>query len=415
MGFLPKAKRGALRAYHVGYVAALTLIGLFSFGAVRTAEQVIQKQEGAGRIINVAGRQRMLSQRIALLARPGGRPEPLAAALSLMGTAHAELLRLGPDDEVTQLLSPAAVGRAEQLRPEVDAFLAAGRAGAADLPRRAEALLPQLDRFVKDLETGAAEELSELSRLEGHIFLATLCLLLLEALLLFRPLTRRLGAALAAAETARTHAEARRRLTARILDQMDDAIALVDAEGRLGEVASRRFHDLFPDTGPGASVAEPLDLESLSRPGEHIGTQVLTRGLQTLELEIAPFEGDEGRSFLLYVRDVTEVQERAFCRDQEAKAILDILGDDPQVHAVAQEELSALAREAASVPSERRRETLAKLESTARALGFEELAASTRRADRYADDDEAYDIALEELVELESLFADLTSGVRRPR
>ncbi|WP_199902571.1 type IV pili methyl-accepting chemotaxis transducer N-terminal domain-containing protein, partial [Azospirillum sp. B4] len=57
------------RRLTVAYVAALSLIALLSGAVHLLLDHVIAQQRDSGTIINVAGRQRMLSQRIGLLAR----------------------------------------------------------------------------------------------------------------------------------------------------------------------------------------------------------------------------------------------------------------------------------------------------------------------------------------------------------
>lgn len=403
----------ALRGYHAGYLFALTLVGGFSLGAFVTSGDVIHEQESAGHVINMAGRQRMLSQRIALLSLTAPESEAYDQAITLMMASNSELLSLSQGGGVLHLLSPQATAFAGQLKVEVGNYITAARHHAPDLPSRADALLPRLDRFVADLETGAKAELERLSRVEYRLLLATLALLLMEALFLFRPLTRRLGRALKTTEKARLRAENRRRLTAQILDQMQDAIVLVDPQGRLTEEMSRPFAALFPEARPGAPLGEVMNIDD--RPlSEQLGRQNLERGLQVLELKIEPFAGEPNEHFIVYVRDTTDAREQAHRRAEEAEAIRSILGDDPDVARVAFEELQALVQEARDADAPVRVPCLDKLEKTAASLGFEELATSAQRARRLTDDDEAYRIALEGISELKALFPALAAGRAGP-
>lgn len=50
------------------YIIALSFIALLSLLAYLTLDQLIKTQETSARVVNVSGRQRMLSQRTALLA-----------------------------------------------------------------------------------------------------------------------------------------------------------------------------------------------------------------------------------------------------------------------------------------------------------------------------------------------------------
>lgn len=57
-----------IRAITLRYVLALSLVALFSTGAWVSLKLVIDAQDSTAALVNVSGRQRMLSQRLSMLA-----------------------------------------------------------------------------------------------------------------------------------------------------------------------------------------------------------------------------------------------------------------------------------------------------------------------------------------------------------
>ena len=88
------------------YVFALSLIALLSFTAYHTLENVIETEATSAAIINVSGRQRMLSQRNAIVAEkytdghydntPDENLKPLRDAIDLMEKTHNGLINGDP-------------------------------------------------------------------------------------------------------------------------------------------------------------------------------------------------------------------------------------------------------------------------------------------------------------------------------
>jgi two-component system cell cycle response regulator len=106
------AERAIARRLTYAYIAGLALIAILS-GAVHVLlNNVIVAQGDSATVINVAGRQRMLSQRIGLLAmdlRAGDASarQPLLDAVTLMERSEKALTQ-GGDLRIRQTLSPAA-------------------------------------------------------------------------------------------------------------------------------------------------------------------------------------------------------------------------------------------------------------------------------------------------------------------
>ncbi len=151
------------------YVIALTLIAILSGGVHLLLDNVIAEQRDAATIINVAGRQRMLSQRIALLGNDlhqGDETarEPLRDAIALMRRSQDALVR-GNDLGISNPLSADASAhyfsglnpldmRVRSFLDDAERFLATGDEIAFrewHLAAR-DTLLPALDRAVSIFE-----------------------------------------------------------------------------------------------------------------------------------------------------------------------------------------------------------------------------------------------------------------------
>ena len=183
------------------------------------------------KIVNVAGRQRMLSQRIAAsgldlsIGLSGGSAATRAAAAAdheaatdlwgarqdwlvdlrldskSIGSAHDVLLRfdqLTPHYHAARRVAAALLDLGEA--PDGDSALAARL--ASDLRRHADAFLPIMDSVVNAYEAESNESLERLARWELALLGITLVALVAQAFLIFEPLMRRMMRAISRAEAA---------------------------------------------------------------------------------------------------------------------------------------------------------------------------------------------------------------------
>lgn len=194
------------------YMLALFLVALFSTSAWVSLKLVIDAQDGTAALVNVSGRQRMLSQRLAMLShemvRDPATTEPdFKAALALMKQSHYGLTHGDEDLKLPPTLSKTVRelyhGPTGTLDAQVSQYLQQATTWLAvpDAQRTADhpallalvatargPLLPNLDRMVGQYQKEGEAAVAQVRLIETTIWLATMLLLLLEAVLIFRPI-----------------------------------------------------------------------------------------------------------------------------------------------------------------------------------------------------------------------------------
>ncbi len=213
-GIRGDAERRVARRFTLAYVLALASIALLSAISHGVLDNVISAQKDSATVINIAGRQRMLSQRIALLASDLSAGDksaraPLVDAIDLMERSQNALIH-GGDLKIVNPLSPETYAFYFQgeapLDPAVRQFLAQARVVAryqhgqdAELALRSvrlaarETLLPRLDSAVSVFEGQANNRIKWLQWSQRMILGVLFATLAAEAILIFRPLVLRLG------------------------------------------------------------------------------------------------------------------------------------------------------------------------------------------------------------------------------
>jgi diguanylate cyclase (GGDEF)-like protein len=203
------------RALTVYYVAALLIIAGLSIASHVLLNYVLRSSEGSAAIINVTGRQRMLSQRIASLTAQirlgdeSARPD-LQRAIGEFETAHAALSLASRDTaansatggQLNRLYADSRHGLDVAVRSYVaDArrvvVLKAGdpamAAVSTHLFAQARApLLGALNQVVAIHQRESEKRLAQLQMLQWVILGIVLITLLAEAVAIFRPMIRRI-------------------------------------------------------------------------------------------------------------------------------------------------------------------------------------------------------------------------------
>ena len=195
------------RSLTARYVLALSLIALLAVSAQVLVQHTLQRQATDSREVNLAGRQRMLSQRIAkhaLAAQAAADPAPALARLRAdvdeWAAVHRGLLGGDAGRGLPGVRHPEIRASLDSLSGPVAAVAdAAGRLGdggqtasqraraVADLLAAEQAFLPHMDRVVFALDRQSAAGIRTLRVGEGVLLALTLLVLLLEARYVFRP------------------------------------------------------------------------------------------------------------------------------------------------------------------------------------------------------------------------------------
>lgn len=202
------------------YSLALSLVALLLALSQVAIQVTLSRGDDDSRLVNVSGRQRMLSQAIAKVsleltdakdvsARIGPVKELYEAVMEFQGT-HDGLLAGSPTMGVNGRNSPAIIKLYEAIERDYRAILDAAsslrlRAVAPDLrPGEIQALsavvlahesrfLDGMNKVVYQYDTEAQGRRNFIRSLEYLLFGLTLLALLAEALLIFRPAERQLG------------------------------------------------------------------------------------------------------------------------------------------------------------------------------------------------------------------------------
>ncbi|PQO42447.1 ATP-binding protein [Blastopirellula marina] len=198
----------------IRYVLALSAVALLTVAGQILVQRSLERQEGDSTVINIAGRQRMLSQRIAKLAlQIHNAPDPfertrqiaeLSESLELWETSHRGLQEGNPELGLPGNNSENVIALYASLEPE---FVAIHDAAEEILSEKPSDDLPSdgfpppvktimaheanflngMDNIVQAYDKEAESRVASLRRVEHGILLVTLTVLLIEGLFVFRP------------------------------------------------------------------------------------------------------------------------------------------------------------------------------------------------------------------------------------
>lgn len=204
------------RSLTIAYATALILVAGMSLASHVMLSRVLEASEGAASVVNVSGRQRMLSQRIASLSAQYARGDMSARADLVMSTRQFEVAHRALIEGSQALHLPAATDPAlnaiyhegqAPLDQAVAAFISQARAVAAlepSDPRMAAALTPvfsasrqpllaDLDAVVQVHERTSEQQMTMLQRMQTASLIVVLLTLVGEALGIFQPMVRRIA------------------------------------------------------------------------------------------------------------------------------------------------------------------------------------------------------------------------------
>lgn len=335
---------GYLRGLMVVIAVAVCVAAVLDFVGVDAVED---GRTGDEEVLNLAGRQRMLSQRAALLAARlalgGERAAPAAALAQTVQQLQQDRSRLlalprfaafadrAPALEPLVQAAQAALQIAEAASPVSSASAnAPGEHAARDAAQAvadaADAFLPPMEALMAALQQATEQAVHDTEAAHARYMTALAAFVSLLALGGGEWLARRM---------ARQHARLRQQAQelerlALVAERTDNAVIIADAQGRmtwaneaftrisgyaLHEVLGRKPGSLLQFEGTDPATRERLRTAIAAH--EAVQVQILNRGKQGrlywLHLDIQPLRNDEGRctGFVAVETDITaEVLER---------------------------------------------------------------------------------------------------------
>jgi signal transduction histidine kinase/ActR/RegA family two-component response regulator len=207
------------------YILALTLIAALVSVSALTLRNVLKVQQTDGYTINIAGQQRMLSQRIALfVSRLSQCPtnqvvvdellQSLRTAIRQFDNNQIELQNIPNLSASVKKLyfGQASLGAktrayAENAYRFVDSVNTCGPIPATFNTSNTDVLLVELDLVVKAFELDARERVQRVEDIEMLLWLFTLVLLVFEAVFIFRPMESKIQTTLASLNVSLLKAE----------------------------------------------------------------------------------------------------------------------------------------------------------------------------------------------------------------
>jgi signal transduction histidine kinase len=231
------------------YLIALAAVGVLSLLGQGLVQWALSTQAHDARLINLAGRQRMLSQQLAKsviavshlpAAQATALQEETRSILAVWVRTHRGLQDGDASLDLPPAASPTVRARWQALEPAYQAFhnaVAAHMEGyGEDLSQLLEAqkrYLEGQEAVVWQLDHEASERVTFLRLLEFALFLILVAVLVAEGLLVFRPTVRRITEAIAARGKAEQRAleehmaEAAGRMQRRIGQDLHDGLGQV--------------------------------------------------------------------------------------------------------------------------------------------------------------------------------------------
>jgi signal transduction histidine kinase len=208
---MPELDRQVARRLTLFYIVALSLVALLTVSGLLLVRSTLADLRDDGRVVNVAGRQRMLSQQLtkqALLRTQNQQPGDDTDFDTLLRSWHDShvQLRLGElvmEKRYVVRKSARLDSMFNQLEPTFQAiysgFRTIGSAAATEAERaaalrvvlaREPEFLRQMDGIVFQFDAESLARVTYLERVEWLLGLGTLLVLLVEGLFIFRPVVR---------------------------------------------------------------------------------------------------------------------------------------------------------------------------------------------------------------------------------
>ena len=308
----------------IRYTLALLLIACLVTASVFTMRTMLNNQRLDAEIINIAGQQRMLSQRIALLVQKisacgedsASSTDILEAAIKTFSSNHQKLISL---PSLPDSISNMYFGTS-QLDAKVNQYIAQARvlvkspqcsSSIVITIEQATRLLKQLNSVVYMFELEAKSNVDAVSSLEFYLWLATIFLLGVEAFFIFAPMDRKIKQTIQHLYEASEKAET-------------EALKAQEANRAKSEFLSSMSHELrTPMNGLFGMIELAMDnpskRENYLRKAKTAGRQLLTLINDILDLskiEAGKIVVEKGPVDLLQLLDEVVSIQRIYCQNK---------------------------------------------------------------------------------------------------
>lgn len=211
------------------YIAALTAVAVLSLTGQMLVQRSLRQQRGDSTIVNLAGRQRMLSQKLTKAALAWNyatqpedraeRSEEIRSTLSLWQRTHHGLQYGDSELSLVANRSPTVVAQFEKLQPIFEEMVVAAEhlLAATDKAQQQQQLnillacepqfLASMDAVVFQLDREAQTRVARLQQIEWLLLTLALLVLVCEGYLVFRPAVQRIRQAAQELQVAKEAAE----------------------------------------------------------------------------------------------------------------------------------------------------------------------------------------------------------------
>ena len=239
------------RSLTLRYVLALIAIGTTCLASQFVIQSLLASAKQHSHVINLAGRQRMLSQRISKLAHQFAADQDLdrTALASELQRSVSEFREAGetlgsqdPDSGHAAILGSEALRQLAEIAPQFKTISIAGvelvslaassqpdssevRSLARTLQNAEAEFLVGMERVVATIAEHSSAHIRKLIGIEKAITVTTLILLLLEALYVFRPAVSRISDAIHALTQALSHARSEQDAAQSAISERNVALA----------------------------------------------------------------------------------------------------------------------------------------------------------------------------------------------
>ena len=306
------------------YTLALALVASIVTSSVFSMRGLLSNQRLDAEIINIAGQQRMLSQRIALLVEKASRCNEqdsssvvhLNAAINKFSNNHQRLTTL---ESLPSQIRDMYFG-SMQLDARVKQYITHAQSlietSTCNVPTTfslasATTLLSDLDAVVNEFETAAKQHVDFVLSLEMYLWLLTLLLLIIEVLFIFAPMEKRVKHTIA-------------RLTSMTQQAETSAKAANNASKAKSEFLSSMSHELrTPMNGLFGMIELALDTpsncENYLKKAKSSGRQLLALINDILDLskiEAGKIKVEKGPVDLLQLLDDVVSLQRVYCQNK---------------------------------------------------------------------------------------------------